>query len=312
MLGFSLNKLYSAIGISKQGVHALLKRQNQNNSMSLQVLLIVEQIRNDHPTMGIREMYFKINPQELGRDRFEALCTAQGLQVEKPKNYRKTTDSQGVKRFPNLLEGLEPSRMNQVWQSDITYFELGSKFCYITLIQDTYTKVIVGYNASRRLTTEQTTMVAIKMGISKYKINKRTALIIHSDGGGQYYANDFLALTQKHGIENSMGKSCYENAMAESLNGVIKNKYLKHMGIQTFQQLQQALDRVVELYNTDKPHSSLNRLTPKQFETNCISLSSQTNATMNKSIDAMICKTEAPSHCLTSQTNAQNQISSLQ
>lgn len=290
-----MNRLYSAIGISKQGVHAMLQRQNTTRSISLQVLLIVEKIRSDHPTMGIREMYFKIKPDGLGRDRFEALCIAHGFQMEKPRNFRKTTDSQGVKRFPNLLEGLKIERMNQVWQSDITYFDIGSKFYYITLIQDSYTKVIVGYTASSRLTTEQTTLVAIKMGIKQYEINKLTGLTIHSDGGGQYYANDFLTITKKHGLINSMGKTCYENAMAESLNGVVKNKYLKHWNISSFKQLQQALDRVVTLYNYDKPHSSLNRLTPKQFESNCISLSSQTNATMTKSIDAMKCKTEASS-----------------
>lgn len=307
-----MNKLYRAIGISKQGVHALLKRQNTNRSVSLQVLLIVEKVRKDHPTMGIREMYFKISPQSLGRDRFESLCIAHGFQMKKPKNYRKTTDSQGVTWFPNYLEGLRITRMNQVWQSDITYFDIGSKFYYITLIQDSYTKVIVGYNASVRLTTEQTTLVAIKMGVNKYRISKLTDLIIHSDGGGQYYAKDFLAVTKKHGLINSMGKSCYENAMAESLNGVIKNKYLMHMGIRSFKELQQALDRTVTLYNHDKPHSSLKRLTPKQFESNCISLGSQTNATMTKSIDAMKCKTEASSLCLTSQTNETNPISSQQ
>ena len=273
----------------------MLQRQNTNRSLGLQVLLIVEKIRIDHPTMGIREMYFKIDPQGLGRDRFETLCIVHGFQMKKPKNYRITTDSQGVKRFPNLLEGLDITRMNQVWQSDITYFDLGSKFYYITLIQDSYTKVIVGYNVSYRLTTEQTTLVAIKMGIKQYKIDKLKELIIHSDGGGQYYANDFLAVTKKHGLINSMGKTCYENAMAESLNGVIKNKYLKHWRIGDFKQLQKALDRVVTLYNNDKPHSSLNRLTPKQFESNYISLGSQTNATMTKSIDAMKCKTEASS-----------------
>jgi len=272
-----LNKLYRAIGISKQGVHALLKRQNTNRSVSLQVLLIVEKVRKDHPTMGIREMYFKISPQSLGRDRFESLCIAHGFQMKKPKNYRKTTDSQGVTWFPNYLEGLRITRMNQVWQSDITYFDIGSKFYYITLIQDSYTKVIVGYNASVRLTTEQTTLVAIKMGVNKYRISKLTDLIIHSDGGGQYYAKDFLAV-----------------------------------GIRSFKELQQALDRTVTLYNHDKPHSSLKRLTPKQFESNCISLGSQTNATMTKSIDAMKCKTEASSLCLTSQTNETNPISSQQ
>lgn len=308
----SLNQFYKVIGISKQGVHDMLSRLNNSKAIELQLTLIVQQIRKDHPTMGVREMYFKIDPPEIGRDKFERICMEKGYRVKKGKNYRKTTDSNGVVRFDNLIEGLQIKRMNQVWQSDITYFDIKGKFYYLTLIQDAYTKVIVGHECSTRLTTEQTTLKALKKALKKNKKRDISKLIFHSDGGGQYYAKDFRILTTKHNIRNSMGTSCYENAMAESLNGVIKNKYLIHFEINSFKKLKKELDRVVQLYNYDKPHSSLYRMTPKQFEKSCLSYNGQTNATMKKSIDAKSCKIGASSPSLTGQTNAVNQISSLQ
>jgi transposase InsO family protein len=266
---------------------------------------LVNEVRKDHPTMGIRTMYHKLNVQGMGRDNFEHLCRGHGLLVISPKNYRKTTDSQGVTRFDNLLLNLEIRRVNQVWQSDITYYELGGRFYYITLIQDAYSKLIVGYKCSKRLTTEETTLPAIKLALTKRKGINLDGLIFHSDGGGQYYDNAFKKLTASNGIKNSMGETCYENAMAESLNGVIKNKYLKHFYIDSFSKLEEQLDRVVALYNHDKPHSSLKRMTPMEFELSCITLSGQTKATMMKSIDAEGRKKEASSLILSCQTKAQ-------
>ena len=109
-------------------------------------------------------------------------------------------------------------------------------------------------------------------------------LIFHSDGGGQYYSKDFLKLTGKEEIVNSMGKSCYENAMAESLNGVIKNKYLRHRNINSLHDLTRELDRTVLLYNTDKPHSALQRMTPIAFEKNWLYSQSRIKETITKSI----------------------------
>ncbi len=308
----SLNELYKALNISKQGVHDMVKRMMAEREIGFQLIVLVHQIRKNHPTMGVREMYFKLNPEGMGRDKFEELCMSKGLRTKKSINYQKTTDSQGVTRFPNLLQGLKVTKKNQLWQSDITYFEIKERFYYITLIQDAYTKVIVGYNCSKGLKTIQTTIPALEMAIKRYREENIAGVIFHSDGGGQYYAKEFRAITKEKGIVNSMGKSCYENAMAESLNGVIKNKYLNHFIIETYEKLKAELDRTVSLYNHQKPHSGLNRLTPIEFEKTCISLKSQTEAMMIKSINAKGCKSEASSLNLTGQTEALNQISSLQ
>ena len=265
---YSLNKLYQSIGLSKQAFHQRMDRYLQKRSIEEQILLLVHHVREDHPTMGLRDIYFKITPIDIGRDRFEILCKQSGLMVERTHNLRRTTDSSGVIRFDNLLTGLVINKPNQVWQSDITYFELNGRYSYITFIIDAFTRVIVGYAVSQRLKTEQTTLPALQKAIkSRIDLNASIdALIFHSDGGGQYYDKDFLLLTKKHKIISSMCQYPWENGKAERINGVIKNNYLIHRNINSFEQLQTEVDRSVLLYNSEKPHIKLQRKSPNQFE----------------------------------------------
>lgn len=247
---------------------------------------MVYQIRSDHPTMCVRDMYYKLSPKDLGRDAFEAVCRQEGLLSKRPKNWCKTTDSNGVIRFEDLKKDLTVTAMNQLWQSDITYFLLADRFYYITFIQDAYTKVIVGHHTSINLSTEATTLAALKMALARYKQYDLTELIFHSDGGGQYFDKGFLALTAKMKFRNSMCEYAWENGMAERLNGVIKNNYLKHRSIQNFDELTKEVDRSVSLYNNDKPHATLKRKTPRQVEKKSLELHHQTKPTMTESLNA--------------------------
>ena len=158
------------------------------------------------------------------------------------------------------------SGVNQLWVSDITYFEINKEVCYLTFITDIYNREIVGYNASESLRTEHTTMPALRMAINKTKLKKESGLIFHSDGGGQYYSKAFTSLTKFYGIKNSMGKTAYENPHAERINGTIKNNYLVHYQPNNYNELKRMLIKAVNLYNQHKPHQSLNGLTPQAFK----------------------------------------------
>lgn len=263
-LSYSLNSFYKAIGISRQGVHDMLNRMQRNLEIEASMTQMIRMIREDHPTMSLRSMYYKIQPTAMGRDRFEAMCVSYGYQVQSPANYKRTTNSNGVIRFPNRLEGLTVSHKNQVWVSDITYFEIANKYYYITLILDAYSRFIKGYHASRSMETLDTTVPALQMALKAKGLPR--GIIMHSDGGGQYYSKAFLKITAKAGMENSMAKEAYENPQAERINGTIKNNYLRHWAIHTFTHLEKALDRAVVLYNFEKPHKSLHYLTPAQIE----------------------------------------------
>ncbi len=263
-----MNKLYKSLGISKQSFHQMMDRELQVRSEQKQLLVLIYQIREDHPTMGVRDMYYKLRPQTMGRDRFEEFCQAEGLMVERIRNWRRTTDSTGVVRFDNLLKDMILTDINQAWQSDITFFEISGRFYYITFIEDSFSRRILGYSVSRRLTTEQTTLPALLMAI-KLRINENmtiTGVIFHSDGGGQYYDKEFLKVTAKAGILNSMCEYPWENGKVERLNGVIKNNYLIHREINNFEELRKEVDRTVLLYNKEKPHIELQRKSPIEFE----------------------------------------------
>lgn len=264
LFSYSLNRLYQAVGISRQGVHDMLNRMQRNLEIEASLTHFVRMIREDHPTMSLRSMYYKIQPTAMGRDRFEAMCVSYGFQIQRPANYKRTTNSNGVIRFPNRIEGLTLKYVNQVWVSDITYFEICNKFYYITLILDAYSRFIKGHHASRSMETMETAVPALQMALREKSLPK--GIIMHSDGGGQYYSKAFIEITTKAHMVNSMAKEAYENPQAERINGTIKNNYLKHWSIQTFDQLKKALDRAVGLYNFEKPHKSLQYSTPAKIE----------------------------------------------
>lgn len=286
-LPVSLNAFYESIGTSKQALHQYLNRQLRENEEYSYLTTIIHQIRVDHPTMNCRAMYHKIAPENTGRDRFEQLCKDQGFNIERPKNYRRTTNSLGVTRFNNLKEGYTVSNINQLWSSDITYFDILGTFCYITFILDEYSRRIVGYKASKRLTTEQTTLPALKMAIRTRgsDVVKQAKIIFHSDGGGQYYDKKFLTCTETHRFKNSMCEYAYQNGKAERINGVIKNNYLIHRTINSFKELKYELDRAVRLYNSDKPHKSLHYKTPIEYELIKLNLKKQKQSTTEESFD---------------------------
>lgn len=258
-----MSQIYRAIGTSKQNLHQRVQRELLQLEEKEQLHKIVEQIREDHPEMGAKLLYEKLSPHTMGRDRFYSWYRASGYMVTPKKNWRRTTDSSGVIRFPNLVNELELTGLNQVWVSDITYYEIGDRFYYLTFIMDQFSRKIKGYHASRSMRTEDTTIPALEMALKD--LGEEEKPIIHSDGGGQYYSKSFLNLTRNR-LKNSMGKSAYENPYAERLNRTIKNSYLKCYAPEDFRKLQLALTRAVRMYNEGKPHLGLKGRTPAVFE----------------------------------------------
>ncbi len=261
--------------MTKQGVHQLLARRIGSTEEESHVVEIIRQVRKDHPYMCCRQLYGLVNPVFMGRDKFIELCRAHGFMVRPVKNFKRTTDSTVVERFTNKMVDLELSRIDQAWCSDITYYELSGAFYYLTFILDCYSRRIVGWNVSGRLTTESTSLPALKMAMKTRGKKSFEGCIFHSDGGGQYYDKNFLELTKKKGFVNSMCEYAWENGKAERVNGIIKNNYLRGWNIKTLEDLIRSTNRAVKLYNEEKPHTSLGCKSPVRFEEkllNCIKL----------------------------------------
>jgi transposase InsO family protein len=244
----------------------MLKRRKYRLEEQEQLIPLINEIRADHPRMSARDIYLKLQPSCMGRDQFERFCMDSGYRIQKLKNYRVTTNSLGVTRFPNLIKDIRVTRVNQVFVSDITYFEMGLDTHYLTFIMDLYNREIVGWSASDNLRTESTTLPALRRVITERGRTNLKGAIMHSDGGGQYYCKEFKVLTKELGMTNSMTEeTVYENSHAERLNGVIKNNYLYPYAPTNKTSLTKKLERAVIMYNTGKPHKALGKLTPSNF-----------------------------------------------
>lgn len=266
-----MNQIYRWLGTTKQNMHQRLNKELKRHDEQEQLKVILDQVRQDHPEMGCKALYRKVNPQTMGRDKFFDFYRKYGFKIVPKKSFKRTTDSSGVIRFPNLIKDMELTGVNQVWVSDITYFELNGKFYYLTFIMDQYSRRIIGYSASITLCTEDTTIPALKMALTRITGNEEVKPIIHSDGGGQYYSKEFLKLTTGL-LRNSMCKNVYENPHAERINGTIKNSYLKGYYPTSFKDLEKKLNKAVYMYNYEKSHGSINHYTPVAFEQELVTL----------------------------------------
>lgn len=260
-----MNQIYRWLGTTRQNIHQRLNTELTRAGEEEQLKVILRQVREDHPGMGCKALYRKVNPQTMGRDKFFDFYGNYGFKITPKKSFRRTTDSTGVIRFPNLVKDREVTGVNQVWVSDITYYEMGNRFFYLTFIMDQYSRRIIGYNASKTLRTEGTTIPALKMALTRIKGNEEVKPIFHSDGGGQYYSKEFLGLTRGC-LRNSMCVNVYENPHAERINGTIKNSYLKGYHPTSLIDLERKLTKAVYMYNYEKSHSSIDHYTPVAFE----------------------------------------------
>ena len=261
-----MNDVYQAMGTSRQAFHQRLNRWMLLEEEKRQLLPVIAEIRARCQKLSCRNIYKMLQPKTMGRDKFEKFCYEHGYKVPVKRNYTRTTNSNGVFPFPNLLLELdELTSINQLWVSDITYFSIKKNVYYITFITDIFNREIVGQNASKSLRTEDTTLISLKNAIKKRKLKKENSLIFHSDGGGQYYSKEFLKLTKQYNIRNSMGKTAYENPFAERINGTIKNDYLIPFAPDSFNELTKLLTKAVSLYNFERPHKSLGGYSPNAF-----------------------------------------------
>jgi putative transposase len=259
--------LFEVVGISKQSFYQMLERRKYKLEEQEQLIPLINEIRADHPRMCARDIYHKLQPSCMGRDQFERFCMDSGYRLKQLRNYRVTTNSLGVTRFPNLIKDLEVTRVNQVFVSDITYYDMGSSTYYLTFIMDLFNREVVGWSASDNLRTETTTIPALHRLISERGRVSLKGSILHSDGGGQYYCKEFKVLTKDLEMANSMTEEkVYENSHAERLNGIIKNNYLYLYGPTSMKSLKRLLDRAVLMYNTGKPHRALGKLSPREFK----------------------------------------------
>ena len=224
-----------------------------------QLLLEVEDLRQVHPGCGLEKLYYTLRPDFIGRDRFIAHLQELGYGVKKQRNYRITTKS-GPIRYPNKIKGLIIDAPMQIWQSDITYIRLQSRFYYAVFLLDVYTKIIVGHRVSDHLRASAN-LKALQQALAKYGAPKYH----HSDAGSQYGYKLYLELLKANKVEISMGEKAQDNAFAERIHRTIKEEYLDYWYPKDFRQLKRYTAKAVRHYNEKRLHNNLDRKTPFNF-----------------------------------------------
>lgn len=266
-----MNQLYEMVGISKQAVWEYAKRQRVFEDRIQQLLVLVDELRENHPGCGVEKMYWTLLPDFIGRDRFVEILMDLGYRVWRPKNYTRTTIPASF-QYDNLVEGMMITDINQVWQSDITFFRIRDQFYYMVFILDVYSRRIIGWRASGHMRATAN-LKALKQAIRLRQNRCLGDLIHHSDRGSQYIDSEYTDLLRSVGAKISMGKKGSQNAYAERINGTIKNEYLQYWEIESLAQLKRKLNRAVKNYNTVRIHKELpERMNPVEFEEKVINL----------------------------------------
>lgn len=234
----------------------------------------VNAVRKRHKRMGGKKLHNKLLPFlsenhiKMGRDAFFDLLKSNDLLIRRRKRRIITTHSlHRFRKYPNKIKGITPSGPNQIWVSDITYWQTESGYVYISLITDAYSRKIVGYHVSNSLEASGP-VLALEMALNQLQ-DRKEALIHHSDRGVQYCSTEYINMLISNNIDISMTENGdpYENALAERVNGILKEEYLCDYAVQSLHQAQLTLAFVVELYNLERPHMSCELRTPEQVHT---------------------------------------------
>jgi transposase InsO family protein len=252
---------------------------------------MVQRERRLQPRLGGRKLYFllsdsihEIDPN-FGRDKFFDLLRKYKLLVEPRRNYCKTTNSwHHFHKYGNEIKDSFTTRSNQVWAADITYLRTENKFVYLSLLTDMYSRKIVGWHLSDNLSIEGS-VCALKRALKQNLLTDK--LIHHSDRGVQYCSKEYVKILKNNNITISMTEEnhCYENAMAERVNGILKDEYLLDRKFKDFVHAEKSCSEAVMLYNTRRPHLSLNYKTPEQVHCNCNTIKEQKMTFISKTIN---------------------------
>ncbi len=261
------------MGISRQAYYQGERAARQRCQQEAEVLDWIRDTRLEQPKIGTRKLHYLLRGAlearsiKIGRDALFALLRRHRMLVAPKRAYHRTTLSHHrFYKHPNLLKP-GPGQMvahgpEQVWVSDITYLPTREETTYLSLVTDAYSRKIVGYHLDRHMQVVAVGQ-ALKMALRQRRGDR--PLVHHSDRGIQYCSAEYQALHEKHGIRCSMtdGYDCYQNALAERVNGILKEEFLFRQP-RNLEDARQMVKESIRIYNEKRPHLSLKYRTPDE------------------------------------------------
>ena len=266
-----VSQVCACFDLNRDAWYKYQKRQKKREKMVSRVIDLVMEERKDQARVGTRKLYEALNPTfkleqiKIGRDGLFDILREHNMLVRRKKAYCKTTDSHHrFHKYNNLIRDLKITRPNQVWVSDITYIRTIKGFCYLALITDVYSRKIVGYDISDSLELAGC-LRALKSALRH--VRPEPGLIHHSDRGIQYCSNQYVDQLKKRKIKISMTEEnhCYENAIAERVNGILKDEFFLDQCFTTTSHASLATKNAIDIYNSKRLHLSLGYKTPNMM-----------------------------------------------
>jgi len=271
LLGVSVSTVCRKLGMTRQNYYAR-RRQRQRRRVDGELVAgLVKRHRQVQPRLGTRKLHHLLKAQlkqagvRMGRDRlFEELRKRDLLLAPVPGPYPRTTQSfHNLPVFRNLVKELVVERPNQVWVSDLTYLRTKEGYLYLALITDKYSRKIVGSHTGESLEAIGCVQ-ALEHALKELPAQAKP--IHHSDQGSQYCCHRYVNRLREHGLGISMTESnhCAENALAERMNGILKQEYGLGVEFPTKADARRAVQQSIWLYNTQRPHTKLGFRMPAQ------------------------------------------------
>ena len=256
-------------GLSKQAYYKQLKYNEQKITDWQRIRKLVLTLRRSMPRLGTRKLHYLLKEQgvDIGRDHLYELLRQESMLVIRRKRYIRTTNSSAWRnQYTDLTTGIELVRPEQLWVADITYLDTAKEGnIYLHLVTDAYSKQIMGYELCNNMEAVST-LKALKMALSNRKY-KKEQLIHHSDRGLQYCSKVYTECLRNHDIAISMTQngSPYENAVAERVNGILKDEFGLADELNDIKEAWKQVNESIKTYNTLRPHMSCEMRTPEQM-----------------------------------------------
>lgn len=269
---FPIEFMSQQFGVSRSGYYAWRgrapsKRTVENAELGCRIAAIYHQSKRRYGSPRVqREL--QATGRCASRKRIAHIMQAQGLFACRRKRFRRTTDSNHS--FPiaeNLLDrNFKTAAPNQAWVTDITYIWTREGWLYLAAILDLYSRAVVGWAMSQHIDTELC-LNALNMAIKARAPG--AGLVHHSDRGSQYASHAYRQALEQHGIIASMSRrgDCWDNAVAESFWGTLKNELADEMDFATRADARRVIFEYIEsFYNLRRRHSSIAYRSPREHE----------------------------------------------
>lgn len=259
--------------MSRQNYYKTEKQKEKKLYIETHVVRLVQEARQKQTKIGFRKLRIMLREElaklgiNIGRDEFLKILRKNNLLIKRKRKYAKTTDSShGFRIYQNELIKEETGGSKSALLSDITYVRVGTGFMYLALVTEQKTRKIIGYDFSGSLSVEGS-IRALKGAIKE--MGSIEGIIHHSDRGVQYCSKAYIGILNRGSAIISMSEkgSPYENAIAERVNGILKEEYKLGIKFKDEESARRAVKEGIMLYNDYRLHMSLNYRTPSEVFT---------------------------------------------